>query len=279
MKKLETRFAAPAGQKEGPPMDPEIKKKMDIVTLAMKDPHADVGKMAEEMMDLANENKKKASDQEQAKAETEVLKKQAGLKHIEAELKAQRQNMEEAEASVMKRKEEMEEDRIKEKDDSQQRAAGAMLTQKSITRKAEARLQGARNDLAHSKEKRHKDSGQLQEYTEQRTAKQKEMTSLRTAGDETGANRLQSDLNVLARLEKGQRDNVANDEVEVKTMMDKLKVAEEESANNARQNTLQSTKLLSELQKAKDAAQGSVSKAMQDESKQAQIITQNSPPL
>jgi hypothetical protein len=137
----------------------------------------------------------------------------------------------------------------------------------------------ARNDLAHSKEKRHKDSGQLQEYTEQRTAKQKEMTSLRTAGDETGANRLQSDLNVLARLEKGQRDNVANDEVEVKTMMDKLKVAEEESANNARQNTLQSTKLLSELQKAKDAAQGSVSKAMQDESKQAQIITQNSPPL
>jgi hypothetical protein len=105
------------------------------------------------------------------------------------------------------------------------------------------------------------------------------MTSLRTAGDETGANRLQSDLNVLARLEKGQRDNVANDEVEVKTMMDKLKVAEEESANNARQNTLQSTKLLSELQKAKDAAQGSVSKAMQDESKQAQIITQNSPPL
>jgi hypothetical protein len=279
VKKLETRFAAPAGQKEGPPMDPEIKKKMDIVTLAMKDPHADVGKMAEEMMDLANENKKKASDQEQAKAETEVLKKQAGLKHIEAELKAQRQNMEEAEASVMKRKEEMEEDRIKEKDDSQQRAAGAMLTQKSITRKAEARLQGARNDLAHSKEKRHKDSGQLQEYTEQRTAKQKEMTSLRTAGDETGANRLQSDLNVLARLEKGQRDNVANDEVEVKTMMDKLKVAEEESANNARQNTLQSTKLLSELQKAKDAAQGSVSKAMQDESKQAQIITQNSPPL
>eukprot|EP00947_MAST-08B_sp_MAST-8B-sp1_P002060 g2060.t1 len=254
-------------------MDPVIKKKLDTVAEAMKAPGADVQKMAQEMLDLANEDKAKKASDEQARNEAEVIKKQSTLKHLEAQLKGERTSLEEAEQNSMKRKEEMEEDKQRAKDDSSARAAGSMLTQKSVARKAEQRLTDAREDLAHSKEKRHKDQSQLQDYVEQRTAKQKEVTQMNMVGDSAAAARLQSDLNVLSRLEKGQRDNVANDDKEVKTMMDNLAVAEEDSRNNARQNTVESQKVLEKLNAAKAAAEGSVGKAMEDENKQAQVIT------
>jgi len=238
-----------------------------------------VGKMAVELMTLANEDKKKKTEVEVAANEQKVVKKNAQLKYLEGQLKSERTALEDAEQTVLKRKEEVEQDKAASQDDSQARAAASMLTQKATTRMAEQRLATAREDLSKAKEKQHKDQTQLQEYVDERTGIQSAMSQMKVLGDETGGKKKESELKVLERLEEGARQNVQNNIKAIKTLEDALAVAQEEMQNFSRQLTLENQKVLDRINNAKAQAESSVSKAMQDENKQAAQIVSNKPPV